>query len=105
MTEFRVERTGDLALVRIVPESESKPIVFGEAALRSLDSALGELEDGAYTAAVFVGTQAFFSAGADVDEFSAITPERAREGSRAGHELFGRIRALPFPTLAAISGT
>jgi 3-hydroxyacyl-CoA dehydrogenase/enoyl-CoA hydratase/carnithine racemase len=26
------------------------------------------------------------------------------EGSRAGHELFGRIRALPYPTLAAING-
>ena len=30
--------------------------------------------------------------------------ELAREGSRAGHELFGRMRALPFPTLAAING-
>jgi 3-hydroxyacyl-CoA dehydrogenase/enoyl-CoA hydratase/carnithine racemase len=26
------------------------------------------------------------------------------EGSRAGHELFGRIRALPYPTVAAING-
>jgi len=26
------------------------------------------------------------------------------EGTRAGHELFGRIRALPFPTVAAING-
>ncbi len=25
-------------------------------------------------------------------------------GSRAGHELFGRIAALPYPTLAAING-
>ena len=33
-----------------------------------------------------------------------VTPETAAEGSRAGHELFLRIRALPFPTVAAING-
>src|SRR5262249_59470012 len=32
------------------------------------------------------------------------TREEAVAGSRAGHELFGRIRALPFPTVAAING-
>ena len=37
-------------------------------------------------------------------EFRGATRERAIEGSRAGHELFGRIRALPFPTVAAING-
>src|SRR5690242_580967 len=31
-------------------------------------------------------------------------PDQAREGSRTGHELFGRIRNLPYPTLAAING-
>ena len=28
----------------------------------------------------------------------------AIQGSRAGHELFGRIRELPFPTVAAVNG-
>src|SRR5690242_2473427 len=31
-------------------------------------------------------------------------PDQAREGSRTGHDLFGRIRNLPFPTVAAING-
>ena len=31
-------------------------------------------------------------------------PRTRREGTRAGHALFGRIRALPFPTVAAING-
>ena len=35
---------------------------------------------------------------------AAITPELAREAGRAGHELFGALRELPFPTLAAING-
>ena len=45
-----------------------------------------------------------FCVGADIDQFPDVTPELAREGSRAGHELFFRLRALPFPTLAAING-
>src|SRR5207302_7866109 len=37
-------------------------------------------------------------------EFPGATAELAREGSRAGHELFERLAALPFPTVAAING-
>jgi 3-hydroxyacyl-CoA dehydrogenase/enoyl-CoA hydratase/carnithine racemase len=53
---------------------------------------------------VITGKPFFFAAGADITEFPNITPERAVEGARAGHELFGRLRALPFPTVAAING-
>ena len=45
-----------------------------------------------------------FAAGADITQFPNATRELAVEGSRAGHELFGRIRALPFPTVAAVNG-
>ena len=37
-------------------------------------------------------------------QFPGATREVAIEGSRAGHELFGRIRSLPYPTVAAING-
>src|SRR6476659_10976931 len=37
-------------------------------------------------------------------QFPGSTPERARPGGQAGHELFGRLRDVPFPTLAAING-
>ena len=53
---------------------------------------------------VLTGKPFVFCAGADVKEFPNATAELAREGSRAGHELFGRIRALPYPTVAAING-
>ena len=53
---------------------------------------------------MITGKPFFFAAGADITEFPNITPERAVEGARAGHELFGRLRALPFPTVAAING-
>jgi 3-hydroxyacyl-CoA dehydrogenase/enoyl-CoA hydratase/carnithine racemase len=53
---------------------------------------------------VLTGKPHGFAVGADIDQFPDVTPELARAGSRAGHELFLRIRKLPFPTLAAIGG-
>jgi 3-hydroxyacyl-CoA dehydrogenase/enoyl-CoA hydratase/carnithine racemase len=104
-TEFKVTRAGDVAIVTIDNgEDWQQPTFFGEAALRSLEAALEELERGSYAAAVVTGKPFFFAAGADITEFPEITRERAVEGSRAGHELFSRLRALPFPTVAAING-
>ena len=53
---------------------------------------------------MLTGKPLVFAAGADIAQFPGITPERAREGGKAGHELFGRLRELPFPTLAAVNG-
>jgi len=105
ITEFKLTRAGDVALVTIDNgEDWTKPTFFGEAALESLDRTLNELESGNYRAALITGKPFFFAAGADITEFPHITPERAVEGARAGHELFARLRALPFPTVAAING-
>src|SRR5947208_10998017 len=72
--------------------------------MASLDRALTELERSDFAAAGLTGKPFSFAAGADITQFPGITAERAREGSRAGHELFARLRALPFPTVAAING-
>ena len=53
---------------------------------------------------MLTGKPFVFAAGADITEFPNATRELAIEGSRAGHELFGRLRALPFPTVAAVNG-
>lgn len=105
VTEFKLSRAGDIALVTIDNgEDWTKPTFFGEQALGSLERLLGELEGGDFSAAVITGKPFFFAAGADITEFPNITRDRAVEGARAGHELFGRLRALPFPTVAAING-
>jgi 3-hydroxyacyl-CoA dehydrogenase/enoyl-CoA hydratase/carnithine racemase len=104
-TEFKVRHAGEVALVTIDNGADwQKPTFFGEAALWSLGHALDELERGEFAAAVITGKPLFFGAGADVNEFPEISPARASEGSRVGHELFGRLRALPFPTVAAVNG-
>ena len=105
VTDFKLTHAGDVALVTIDNgEDWTKPTFFGEAALASLDRVLAELERGDFRAAVITGKPFFFAAGADITEFPGISRERAIQGARAGHELFGRLRALPFPTVAAING-
>jgi 3-hydroxyacyl-CoA dehydrogenase/enoyl-CoA hydratase/carnithine racemase len=105
-TEFKLQRVGDLALVTIDNgEDWTRPTVFGRAAMESLQRTLDEIEAREWRALVLTGKPFVFAAGADLDEFPKMTtPELAIAGSRAGHELFGRIRALPFPTVAAING-
>jgi 3-hydroxyacyl-CoA dehydrogenase/enoyl-CoA hydratase/carnithine racemase len=104
-TEFKLARAGEVALVTIDNgEDWTRPTFFGADALRSLDKTVVELERGDFGAAVFTGKPFVFSVGADLTAFPGITRERASEGSRAGHELFGRIRGLPFPTVAAVNG-
>ena len=108
-TRFLLERletrVGPVASVTIANESGgSRPNTFGEAALRSLDEVLGRLRTRDWRGLLVTGSAGSFGAGADIAEFPEISSERARKGSRAGHELFGRVHGLPFQTLAAING-
>ena len=108
-TQFKLQRietrVGPVALVTIDNgEDWQKPNTFGEAALRSLEGVLGQLETSDWRGLLLTGKPFVFAVGADIDEFGEITPERARLGGEAGHELFGRLRNLPFSTLAAING-
>ena len=108
-TRFHLERldtrVGPVASVTIANESSgSRPNTFGEAALQSLEDVLGRLRTRDWRGLLLTGSAGSFGAGADIDEFPEISPERAREGSRAGHELFGRLHGLPFLTIAAING-
>jgi 3-hydroxyacyl-CoA dehydrogenase/enoyl-CoA hydratase/carnithine racemase len=108
-TQFKLQRietrAGPVAIVTMDNgEDWQKPNTFGEHALRSLDEVLGQLGAQDWRGLLLTGKPFVFAVGADLDEFGDITPERAREGGQAGHELFGRLRDLPFVTLAGING-
>jgi 3-hydroxyacyl-CoA dehydrogenase/enoyl-CoA hydratase/carnithine racemase len=105
-TQFKLNRAGSVALVTIDNgEDYRKPTTLGRSAFESAVGVLDELENGDWTAAVFTGKPFIFCVGADIDEFTKTrSADDAREGIRAGHTLFGRIRALPFPTVAAVNG-
>src|SRR5438105_5629262 len=103
-TQFKLRRAGELAIVTIDNgEDHTKPSTFGRAALESLAATLDELERGDFPAMVLTGKPFVFAAGANIDEFPDTAAE-AELASRTGHELFARIAALPYPTVAAING-
>jgi 3-hydroxyacyl-CoA dehydrogenase/enoyl-CoA hydratase/carnithine racemase len=109
-TEFKLNRVdtrlGPLALVTMDNGADyTKPTVFGRSAFESAQGLIERLEQEEWVALVLTGKPYVFAAGADIEEFPKLrTREEAIDGSRAGHELFARIRALPFPTVAAING-
>jgi len=109
VTRFHLQRldtrAGPIALVTIDNGADwRKPNTFGADALASLSDVLDRLRTRDWRGLVLTGKPLVFAAGADITEFPGITSDRAREGVRAGQELFGRLRGLPFPTLAAING-
>jgi 3-hydroxyacyl-CoA dehydrogenase/enoyl-CoA hydratase/carnithine racemase len=98
-------RAGRIALVTVDNGADwQKPCFFGTEAFASLATVLDRLESEAWAGMLLTGKPLVFAAGADITAFPGITPEQARAGSAAGHALFGRIRALPYPTLAALTG-
>ncbi|MGH2998142.1 MAG: 3-hydroxyacyl-CoA dehydrogenase NAD-binding domain-containing protein [Gaiellaceae bacterium] len=102
-TTLKLNRAGSIALVTIDNGEDYRvPTTLGRSAFESAGAVLDELEQGDWSAAVFTGKPFVFCVGADIDEFGRI--EDPREGIRAGHGLFARISALPFPTVAAING-
>jgi 3-hydroxyacyl-CoA dehydrogenase/enoyl-CoA hydratase/carnithine racemase len=109
-TEFKLNRVespvGPIALVTVDNgEDYRKPTTLGRSAFASAVALIDELESGGWAAMVLTGKPFVFCVGADIDEFTRMpSKEAALEGTRAGHDLFGRIRALPFPTVAAING-
>ncbi len=106
VTQFHLDRRDSVALVTMDDGTRAgRPNILGRGALESLARLLPELEESRFTALVITGKPGSFCGGADLDEFPLIeTREQAIEGSRAGHDLFARIRKLPYPTVAAING-
>ena len=99
-------RVGPFGLVTMDNgEDWQKPNVFGRAAFASLNELLPQLREGTWSGLVLTGKPFGFAAGADLSEFPLITtPDLARAAAAAGHDAFGAIRDLPYPTLAAING-
>jgi 3-hydroxyacyl-CoA dehydrogenase/enoyl-CoA hydratase/carnithine racemase len=106
VTQFSLDRVDSVALVTMDDGSgPGRPNVFGRSALESFAKLLPELEEGDFSALVITGKPGSFSGGADLNEFPLIERrEQAIAGSKGGHDLFGRVRALPYPTVAAING-
>jgi 3-hydroxyacyl-CoA dehydrogenase/enoyl-CoA hydratase/carnithine racemase len=100
---------GRLALLTMDNGADhTKPTTFGTEALRSLSDALDELEAADDVAGLLLTGKPFiFAVGADLKAFArtdADPVQQARGLVGLGHEVFSRLQALPFPTVAAING-
>ncbi len=99
-------RAGRLALLTLDNgEDYRKPNTFGAGGFDSLEAALDELGRQPDVKGLLITGKPFvFAVGADMANFGGADKELARAGARRGHEVFGRVGALPFPTVAAING-
>ena len=79
---------------------------FGRAALESLQALIAALRSDDWCGLVLTGKPFVFAAGADIDRVPRADRRHARACGRTGRtrRSSAAIRALPFPTLAAING-
>jgi enoyl-CoA hydratase/carnithine racemase len=99
---LEIRRDGAVAI--LVLRREEKLNAISTAVERELGRALETEEVRESGALVIAGGGRAFSAGADVDELSGLTPEQIVAYYRDTGEVYERVAALPQPTFAAIHG-
>ena len=106
MSEPRILVQRDGSILTLTLNRADKLNAIDGAMLDALGEALGEIErDPEISAVILTGAGRAFSAGADIKEWTALTPlEFARSWGLRGHALFDRLAVLPPPVIAAING-
>ena len=103
---FVLERDNNLAVLQLA--SSDKTNKLGMACIRALHNAVEDLrleaENGGLKRLIITGNDKFFSAGADLNEISALKAAQAFEFSRQGQALMRAIDHFPIPVIAAIRG-
>ena len=106
-TQFYNSPAGKIALLTMDNGADyKKPNTFSEKALKSLNSALDQIEkDKDIKGLMLTGKPYIFAAGADLTAIPFITTyEQGYMVGKMGHDTMKRIMNLPFPTVAAING-
>lgn len=99
----RDETEGVLTLTLDVPGHSMN--VLSQSVLLELDQLLLDIGHQPLRGVILVSGKTGFVVGADLREFRSIRDSaRAAELARAGQMVFDRLAALPFPSVAAISG-
>jgi enoyl-CoA hydratase/carnithine racemase len=101
-TLVEVSREGAVALLTL--QREEKLNAISPAVEQELADALESEEVRASGAVVLLGAGRAFSAGADVDELSGLTPEQIAAYYRGTGAVYERFAALPQATFAAVHG-
>ena len=106
MSDARLLVERDQAVLTLTLNRPDKLNAIDGAMLDALGEALGEIERAPEVRAVILtGAGRAFSAGADIKEWTALSPlEFSRSWGLRGHALFDRLAALAPPVIAAING-
>jgi enoyl-CoA hydratase len=106
MSGPRILAQRDETIVTLALNRPDKLNAIDGAMLDALGEALGEIErDREIRAVILTGAGRAFSAGADIKEWTVLSPlEFARSWGLRGHALFDRLAGLPPPVIAAING-
>ena len=105
LQHWRLEERDDAALVSLDVAGASAN-VLSQAVFKEFEQIITHLEITPYTGVIIRSAKRNgFIVGADITEFEKITDaDRAAELARTGQRLFGRIEALPYPSVAVIHG-
>ncbi len=103
---WRLERDADELAWLTFDKAGASTNTFSAEAMAELAQALDALEAAPPKGLVILsGKEAGFIAGADIEEFTRLdTPAVARALVQRGWDLFNRLAAVPYPTLALIRG-
>jgi enoyl-CoA hydratase/carnithine racemase len=106
MTAPRILLERDDTIVTLTLNRPDKLNAIDGAMLDAFEELLDRLEaDRDCRAVILTGAGRAFSAGADIKEWTALTPQEFGPGwGLRGHRLFDRLAALPPPVIAAING-
>ena len=106
LRHWKLERDADGLAWATLDVADASTNTLGAAVMLELASLLDELDRQPPKGLVIrSGKAAGFIAGADIDEFSRIdSPAAARALVERGWNLFKRLAALPYPTLALVRG-
>jgi len=72
--------------------------------VKNLTDVLSHIVQLSPTALIITGNAHFFSAGADLNEITALTAPVAYDFALTGQRLMNTVATLPFPAIAAVSG-
>jgi len=101
-SHFLVSKENRIAVVAV---NNPPANALNQPTLQELRSILDELEnDGDVKAIVLTGEGRFFVAGADIKEFTQLTPTDAEALAASGQALFNRLETYSKPIIAAING-
>ena len=101
MEKVTYEHSGELGIITFA----DKPLnLLGAELGQGFFKAIDQAKQDSLRGLILKVDEGHFSAGADINRFLGMTPDKAREGFRDFQAALHAIEAFPFPTMAVVRG-